>query len=119
MAARAATSSRLPCPPTPHGLPPAPCPPTPLAHTSESGDHGLPEHNGGSPGSCAYGPDVSFVGVRFRRGARLCERWLYQPAPVVPPNLYLAQLWRRQQPRLERDGGGGGGGGKRGGGKED
>lgn len=67
-----------------------------LHRHSASGEHALPEHNGGSPGSCAFGPAVNFIGVAFRRQSRLCDSWIHQSEPVVPGNLFRAQLWRRK-----------------------
>lgn len=57
----------------------------PPVHTSETG---------GVPGSCRWGPDVTFVGTKVE--GRVCEDWLQEPAVTQPANLYAAQLARRR-----------------------
>lgn len=63
---------------------------------SNSGTQPLPDHNGAAPGSCVYGPDINFIGVTFRPAGKLCDRWVYEPGRVTPPNLFEAQLARRR-----------------------
>ena len=41
--------------------------------------------------------DLNFIGVAFQPPDELCPSYLHQQAPVVPPNLYRAQLERRQR----------------------
>ena len=57
-----------------------------------------------------FGPDLTFVGVTFNTTSStpgappytLCPGWIVQQGEVAPPNLYLAQLQRRQ--RLQAEG---------------
>ena len=84
----------------PHGWAKAPTTDVAPPPRSGFGKHALPEQNGASPGSCAYGPEMSFVGVTFEQPGRLCGKWNYEPGRVEPPSLFAAQL------RLRGGGGG-------------
>ena len=70
-----------------------------------NGTHPLPNHNGGEPGACTFGPDLNFIGVSFANDSGLCPDWVYQPGSVEPPNLFQAQLERRrrEQQQAEED----------------
>ncbi|PSC70261.1 band 7 [Micractinium conductrix] len=78
---------------------------------SATGSLPPPQSSDGSPpGSCVFGPDLTFVGVTFNTTSStpgappytLCPGWIVQQGEVAPPNLYLAQLQRRQ--RLQAEG---------------
>lgn len=46
--------------------------------------------------------DLNFIGVAFQPPDELCPTYLHQQAPVLPPNLYRAQLARRQRLELQK-----------------
>lgn len=62
---------------------------------SDRGSHPVPDHSGkNTPGDCTFGPSLSFIGVKF--DGPICPEWVHQEEAATPPNLYLAQLARRQ-----------------------
>lgn len=65
---------------------------------SYGGSHALPRGGKDGTDACSYGPDLTFVGVRFeqRGDSPPCRDWAYQPGGVMPENLFWAQRVRRR-----------------------